>query len=142
MPSAILARADALMQRRRQNLPESDDVPVLTDVVETLETDEFPVLLDIAIDEIAPPPEPFISSEPVDESTLEAREPGAPEIPAPSIAESDDQRPQSGVRDILAHELACRIEQRIIAELPRLIESTVKDFLAEQEMIAAPQSRD
>ena len=33
MPSPILARADALMQRRRQ-ANEFDDVPVLTDAID------------------------------------------------------------------------------------------------------------
>ena len=41
-----------------------------------------------------------------------------------------------GLLDILAHELARRVEQRIAAELPRIIESTVRDFLAEQEIIS------
>jgi hypothetical protein len=35
------------------------------------------------------------------------------------------------------HELARRVQQRLSAELPRIIESTVRDFLAEQEMIRA-----
>ena len=46
MPSPILARADALMQRRRSaTLDADDDVPVLTDSIQ--EEDDFPVLLDI-----------------------------------------------------------------------------------------------
>lgn len=45
MPSPILARADALMQRRRQGeTGPLDDVPVLTDTVES--EDAPPVLLD------------------------------------------------------------------------------------------------
>lgn len=45
MPSPILARADALMQRRRQGeTGPLDDVPVLTDTVEA--DDEPPVLLE------------------------------------------------------------------------------------------------
>ena len=43
MPSPILARADALMQRRRQNA-ELDDVPVLTDAIDM--DDDVPVLFD------------------------------------------------------------------------------------------------
>ena len=43
MPSPILARADALMQRRRQHT-EVDDVPVLTDAIE--DEDDIPVLID------------------------------------------------------------------------------------------------
>ena len=33
MASPILARADALMQRRRPSSPEPDDLPLLTDAV-------------------------------------------------------------------------------------------------------------
>ena len=39
-------------------------------------------------------------------------------------------------RDQLVRELAGRIEVRLKAALPQIIESTVKDFLAEQDMIA------
>jgi len=46
------------------------------------------------------------------------------------------------LHDQLARELARRIEQRITAELPRLIESALRDFLAEQEMISASTLRD
>ena len=46
------------------------------------------------------------------------------------------------MRETLAHELAHRVQQRITAELPRIIESTLRDFLAEQEMISALTSRD
>lgn len=122
MPSPILARADALMQRRRSSNPDSDDVPVLTD---SIEEDEFPVLLDIA------PP-------------AEALEASVDSVPSPEIAEEFAAHTSlnTGLRDILAHELARRVEQRLAAELPRIIESTVRDFLAEQEMIATLQARD
>ena len=53
MPSPILARADALMQRRRQGEAGAlDDVPILTDTVETDEA--LPVLQT----EVAPPSAP------------------------------------------------------------------------------------
>ena len=122
MPSPILARADALMQRRRSSNPDSDDVPVLTD---SIEEDEFPVLLDI-------------------ETPAEALETLAQSEPVTEIAELYATHPllDASLRDILAHELARRVEQRLAAELPRIIESTVRDFLAEQEMIAALQPRD
>lgn len=124
MPSPILARADALMQRRRSATLDSDDeVPVLTDSIE--EDDDFPVLLDIDI-----PSEAF-----------EAIEEAAP---IAEITEEYVAHPllDAGMRDILAHELARRVEQRLVSELPRIIESTVRDFLAEQEMIATLQARD
>lgn len=113
MPSPILARADALMQRRRQP-GEPEDVPILTDSIDAGEDDDIPVLLDIE----AP------STEEGDEETR-------------SLAGFDPD-----LLDRLSHELARRVEQRLAAELPRIIESTVRDFLAEQEMIAAAQSSD
>ena len=124
MPSPILARADALMQRRRStSLDSDDDVPVLTDSIS--EEDDFPVLLDIET-----PPEVF--------------EPIAEIAPIVEVVEEPAPHPllDAGMRDILAHELARRVEQRLAAELPRIIESTVRDFLAEQEMIAALQPQD
>lgn len=42
MPSPIIARADALMHRKRQSNGELDDAPVLTDVVD--EDDGIPLL--------------------------------------------------------------------------------------------------
>ncbi|MGA9396047.1 MAG: hypothetical protein WBV56_11990, partial [Azonexus sp.] len=45
MSSSIFARADALMQRRRQTSSELDDVPVLIDAIDP--ESEIPVLLDI-----------------------------------------------------------------------------------------------
>lgn len=124
MPSPILARADALMQRRRSTtLDADDDVPILTDAIE--EDDDFPVLLDIET-----PPEVF--------------EPIAEIASIVEIVEEPTSHPllDAGIRDILAHELARRVEQRLAAELPRIIESTVRDFLAEQEMIAALQPQE
>lgn len=124
MPSPILARADALMQRRRQSGGDSEDVPVLTDAV--LVDDDFPVLLDAE-----PPPLPA-----VDHAVAFEPETKAPQkLPATLALDA-------GVRDILAHELARRVELRLAAELPRIIESTVRDFLAEQDRIAALQARD
>lgn len=116
MPSPILARADALMQRRHSQSAEFDDIPVLTDAID--EADDFPVLLDIDSTPLA-----FTAE--AEQATVEMLEPVA--------------RPPSldpGLLDILAHELARRVEQRIAAELPRIIESTVRDFLAEQEIIS------
>jgi hypothetical protein len=124
VPSPILARADALMQRRRSaTLDADDDVPVLTDSIQ--EEEDFPVLLDIEA-----PPEVF--------------EPIAETAPIVEVVEEPTTHPllDAGMRDILAHELARRVEQRLAAELPRIIESTVRDFLAEQEMIAALQPQD
>lgn len=102
MPSPILARADALMQRRRQGQTGPlDDVPVLTD---TVELDDAPPVL------VAPVG-----------------------TPPPALA----RRPlEPGMLDIVALELASRIEARIATELPALIDACVRDFLAERTKIA------
>lgn len=124
MPSPILARADALMQRRRQHT-EFDDVPVLTDAIE--DEDDIPVLIDAEV------------ATPIVEQNYDLDSEALPEVdqaaPVPPVFDT-------ALRDILAHELARRVEQRIAAELPRIIESTVRDFLAEQEMISALPSDD
>lgn len=122
MPSPILARADALMQRRRQGGGELDEIPVLTDTVDN--DDDIPVLLDAEI----PPPVVEPDAEPDTEIVPE---------PINDIAEETLPLPafDAALRDALAHELARRVEQRLVAELPRLIESTLRDFLAEQAMI-------
>lgn len=112
MPSPILARADALMQRRRQ-AGEPEDVPILTDSVDEADEEDIPVLLDIADETVR----------------QEEKKPPLPGIDPETL-------------DLLGRELTRRVEQRLAAELPRIIESTVRDFLAEQEMIAAQQAND
>lgn len=126
MASPIIARADALMQRRRQSDNEFDDIPVLTDSVDQI--DDIPVLT-----EIAPEPELEDLPEP-NETALETETdnslPVSPQAPeAPSAIDS------SGLREELIHELTSRIEGRIKAALPEIISSTIREFLAEQEMI-------
>lgn len=113
MPSPILARADALMQRR-QHQTAPDDVPTLT---EAIGDDGIPLLLNIEIparlleEPATPAPEPELATSP---------------LPPPRF--------DGGERDILVRELAHRIEQRLIRELPQIIEATVRDFLAEQDI--------
>lgn len=114
------------MHRRRQADSEFDDVPVLTDSVD--EFDDIPVLT-----EVEPLPEPEIISEPFEAfeelATEHATEPtclAAPETPS---------TPDPILRDELVRELAGRIEERIKAALPEIISSTLRDFLADQEMI-------
>jgi hypothetical protein len=122
LPSPILARADALMQRKRQSGGEFDDLPILTDAISD---DDIPLLVDAeplaVIDETEP--EAFVAPESFAAGT---------ETPVTQLAATGD----SALREQLVRELARRVEQRLSAELPRLIESTVCDFLAEQEMIA------
>lgn len=130
MPSPILARADALMQRRRQNSSSPDEVPVLTDA---LDEDDVPILLDV---ETGTPVVPAASSE-ANTQNEEVRVPEAP--PTPPSAPLLDLPPPTTVlaaarHELIVHELARRIEQRLASELPRLIESTVRAYLAEQEM--------
>ena len=40
-----------------------------------------------------------------------------------------------------AHELARRVHERLSAELPGIIETTIRDFLAEPEILALIQPR-
>lgn len=126
MPSPIIARADALMHRKRQSNPDLNDVPVLTDAI--IEDDDFPLLTDID-SEIDPSLQEQAIPEPV-ASTIEAL------IDEPQEAPTASHVIDTALRDQLIHELTSRIEERLRAALPQIIHSTVKDFLAEQEMIA------
>jgi hypothetical protein len=114
VPSPIIARADALMHRRRQGDNEIDDIPVLTDSIDQL--DEIPVLT-----EVESIPETAVFSE-----SAEVAQPAEEE--APSNIESD-------LRDDLIRELTGRIEDRIRAALPDIISSTIREFLIEQEQL-------
>lgn len=127
MPSPIIARADALMQRKRPS-SEFDDVPVLTDAVDP--DDDFPLLTDIA-----PTGVPEI------EARFEVPSEFIAEAPLSNVPLPDDLPPPEpaidpALRDQLVLELTRRIEDRLQAALPQIISSTVRDFLAEQEMIA------
>lgn len=138
MPSPILARADALMQRRRSNA-DADDVPVLTDTIDPSrpETDDdIPVLRDIEASvprrpittAPSPPPDPpqvanpedvpfpTLISEPIDN-------PAPAAVVAPPVANRED----------IARDIARRVQRRLVAELPRLIAAAVTDYLAEQD---------
>lgn len=139
MPSTILARADALMQRRRQGGTDGEDVPVLTDAIDSDE-DDIPVLVEtegVAADEpiaTATTPEASIDAPPLP-ATVDA-----PAVTAPP-AEADPSFDRA-LLDIVAHELARRVNERLTAELPAIIEATVRDFLAEREMLDLIQPRD
>ena len=124
MPSPIIARADALMHRKRQSNSEFNDVPVLTDAID--EDDDIPLLTDIDAD---PSLQDAAVLEPVADAVEAIRdEPQESPVASPFI--------DPALRDQLVYELASRVEERLRAALPQIINSTVKDFLAEQEMIA------
>lgn len=118
MPSPILARADALMQRRRQNTPESEEIPVLTDAIDD---DDIPVLLQLDEE----PPQASAESESI--SPVSVMERVDQEQTPPGI----DRNPVQ--LETLVSELVSRIERRLVAELPGMIESAVRDLLNEQQ---------
>lgn len=126
MPSPIIARADALMHRRRQS-SEFNDVPVLTDAIQ--EEDDIPLLTDI--DTPAADTAEAALEAPFAASTVTAETSALQQEEAPPALVIDPE-----LRDQLVFELTRRIEERIKAALPQIISSTVRDFLAEQEMIA------
>lgn len=132
--SSVVARADALMQRRRQSLlpAEGEDLPVLTEVVDP--DADLPILT-------------------------------AEEDAWPEALEPEPPAPDPAVLDILAHELARRLGERLAAEIPDLVatalqsvltevgeelrqglaattETAIRDFLAEREKLARLQRQD
>ena len=139
MPSHILARADALMHRKRQSDTDFDDVPVLTDAID--DDDDIPLLLEIdeQQQESVLQPAPLETQSDI---APQANDDVSIELPLADIPPLAARPLDSELREQLAGELARRIEQRITAELPRLIDSALRDFLAEQEMIAASTLRD
>ena len=124
MSSPIIARADALMHRKRQSSSELNDIPVLTDAVD--EDDDIPLLTDIDSDPVLEDAVALESESSAGEIVIDEQQ------DAPAASPLIDP----GLRDQLVHELASRIEERLRAALPQIINSTVKDFLAEQEMMA------
>ena len=139
MPSPILARADALMHRKRQSDTDFDDVPVLTDAID--DDDDIPLLLEIdeQQQESVLQPAPLETQSDI---APQANDDVSIELPLADIPPLAARPLDSELREQLAGELARRIEQRITAELPRIIDSALRDFLAEQEMIAASTLRD
>ncbi|NTV70644.1 MAG: hypothetical protein HGA71_10905 [Azonexaceae bacterium] len=122
MPSPIIARADALMQRRRQSDNEFDDIPILTDAIDQI--DDIPVLTEI---------EPVLKTEDYPELIETAVEPLADTHQ--EVLPEDPSSIDSDLRDELIQDLTSRIESRIKAVLPEIISTTIREFLAEQEMI-------
>ncbi|MBS1144656.1 MAG: hypothetical protein H6R14_2062 [Proteobacteria bacterium] len=120
MTSPIIARADALMHRRRQNENDIDDIPVLTDSVDQM--DDIPVLI-----EVETPPEmetPGDPEEAVEEPVSDYAEEEVPE---------DDADDHAELREQIIRDLTSRIEERIKAALPEILSSTIREYLAEHE---------
>lgn len=125
MSSPILARADAFMQRRRQSNAETEDVPLLTDAIGA--DDDIPVLIDIE------------QALPVEELRPEVAPIAEPAVAEPAVT---GLAFEGEMLDIVAHELTRRVNARLTAELPGIIESTIREFLAEPEILALIQPRD
>ncbi|MBL8421090.1 MAG: hypothetical protein JNK92_10690 [Dechloromonas sp.] len=119
MSTPILARADKLMRRRRSRSADLDDVPVLVDAIDP-ETD-IPLLVDAEPATMAPEPHTKMES-----------------ATAPAFFPVLDQ----AMLDLIVNELARRVQDRFAAELPAIIEGTVRDFLAEPDTLALIQPRD
>jgi hypothetical protein len=119
MSKSVLARADALMQRRRQSGAENDDVPVLVDAIDP-EMD-IPVLVD------AEPPVAVVES-------LSEPEPAAVPEGGPAL--------DGEMLDSIARELTRRVHERLAAELPLIVADTIRDLLAEPETLARFRPRD
>ncbi len=106
MPSSILARADALMLRHQQGSTSAlDDLPVLTDAVDI--DDNIPTL----------------------EQETQHLATAVPQALTPECHETDAQPLPAE----LLKQLADRIEQRLIAQIPTLIQDTLQEILSEQK---------
>jgi hypothetical protein len=126
MPSPILARADALMQRRVSgHAPEHDaaeDFPILTDALD--EEEEIPILLQV---------------EAVTETALEVAPQAAPAPPADTVGAADKTAcPSADLPADLAHaleshlqaSLQAHLQAHLQAALPGLIEQAVAEVMA------------
>ena len=114
-----MSTPDKLMRRRRSRSADFDDVPVLVDAIDP-ETD-IPLLVDA--EPATTVPEPHTKMEPAT----------APEF-FPVL--------DPAMLDLIVNELARRVQDRFVAELPAIIEGTVRDFLAEPDIVALIQARD
>ena len=112
MPSPILARADALMHRKRQSDTDFDDVPVLTDAID--DDDDIPLLLEIdeQQQESVLQPAPLETQSDI---APQANDDVSIELPLADIPPLAARPLDSELREQLAGELARRIEQRITA---------------------------
>jgi hypothetical protein len=100
------------MQRRYQSSADQSDLPILTDAIEN--DDDLPVLNDIASES----------------------------APAPREATPADFSLNNNESDTFASELAHQVEQRILAQLPQLIDSAIMDLITERKIAAIGQKHD
>lgn len=118
MPSPILARADALMHRRHGS-GESEEVPLLTDAIDV--ENDIPVLVDVAPTTPAAPPPPL--KRPAPPPAAAAGNPAT--TPVPPL--------DTDWGAALAEELGRRIEARLLAEIPKIVATTVAELLGDPE---------
>ena len=127
-PGPVIARADALMQRGRQNAAgDFEDVPVLTDVVAP--DDDIPVVTDTA----APPADaaddigPAVLKILADELAEQVRAKLAAEIP--SLVEAS------------LHTLLANLTADLQQGVSETTEHALRDFIAQREKLARQQQR-
>lgn len=127
-PSPVLARADALMQRRRQNAAgEWEDVPLLTEVIAP--DDDIPIITDVA--EEAPGTGadlgPAVLRILADELAEQVRAKLAAELP--SLVEAT------------LHTLLANITQDLQQGIAETTENALRDFIAQRERLARLQQQ-
>ncbi len=125
MPSPILARADALMHRRHGS-GESEEVPLLTDAIDV--ENDIPVLVDVAPTVAAPPPP---APRPTPPKALATGNPAT--TPVPPL--------DTDWGAALAEELGRRIEARLLAEIPKIVATTVAELLGDPETLKRHRRR-
>lgn len=126
--SPVLARADALMQRRRQNAAgDFEDVPLLTDVVPP--DDDIPVVTDVAAEpsEAADDIGPAVLRILADELAEKVRTKVAAEIP--SLVEAS------------LHSLLATMTSDLQQGISETTEQALRDFIAQREKLARQQQR-
>lgn len=119
MTTPIIARADALIQRGRGTPAAVEDPPMLTDAIE--EDSELPLLLDAVAAEVPAPAAP----QPTDADAADSG------TETDGRADHDEIDPV--LRDRFIRDVASRIEERLLAELPTIVEAAVVQVLAEIE---------
>jgi hypothetical protein len=131
MTSPIIARADALMQRSRRPGGDDDEIPLLTDAIDE-EEDGLPVLIDVAADDEAPTRAEIAPMSEAPSPAAYPEQAASPPAPASSSL-APEPRPMLDpvFRDLLAGEVAARVERRIGELLPGIVNETVCEVLTE-----------